>query len=358
MGLCYQRTSASAKGRETYFEVAVTTIPKIPILCGSIQALLVVTIEYFMGWEELQHRLTDAFTMYGVVGYRICHVIEYEKAYGAFIERTYKGHSILSLSFQEFYTDTIEAALSVCNQEDGKPTPPRYLESVLWHLGNFRNIRAVDILFHNGYPMDGLARLRHLKESAIFLDAMLSGLTTYSRIKGWDGVVTPGKKLIAKDMELIRKNRMQEEKRILGLMLRKSSGLADTDIAKLEKWENYFHEEVHGAFLTQVLEHGPAIRGEDTISVAPKPHECSCFMFMNRFCEVAWMLHRTLPIMQLSTHRFGSEWADKWKLIDDNFFVLEKSIAEMGKSIGDIFIRFMEMKFPFDSETCFDTFVK
>ena len=304
-----------------------------------------------MEWEELHRRLIQTFTTNGIIGNKVLQVMEHEKAYGSVVAKAYRGHEILSHSFQEFYINTIEMAASIWKDKDRLCTPPTYSESLLWHLGNFRSIRTIDILFHSGYPTESLARLRYLKESALFLGAMLSGLTTYSQIKG----LNDSKKITEDDMDLIRKNQIKEERRIFELMLRKKSNLDKNDIVNLKRWEDYFNKETHGAFLTLAFEHGPAIKGAEATSVAPKRQHRSCAMFINRFSEIAWMLHRTLPIMQLSNHPFSDEWKNKWKLLDDNFLMVEKQLAEMNKPIGHTFIRFMETKFPFDAEVCFDT---
>ncbi len=311
-----------------------------------------------MGWEDLQNRLADAFTTDGIVGNRLLQVIEAEKTYCAFIERTLKGHSILSHCFQEFCTDTLGAAASVWKAKEPTSTPPSYSGVFPWHLANFRSIRPVDILFHSRYPMDGFARLRYLKEEALYLGALLSGLTSYSKIKGWDGVVKPGKVPTPEEMDQVSRNRKKEEKRVLCLMIREKSGLAPEQLMQLHRWETFFNLEVHGARLTQALEHGPALRGEDTLSLAPKRRQASCAMFMNRFSEVAWMLHRTLPILQLSTRRFDAAWGRKWQLLDDNFLSMVQSLADLGKPFGNVFVAFVSQKFPFEPEVCFDTHVK
>jgi hypothetical protein len=311
-----------------------------------------------MGWQELQKRLMDAFTVKGILGKKVLSVIYYEKAYGEYVEETWRGHSILSHSFQEFYIETIQAATSVWQEKERKPTPPNYSETILWHFGNFRNLRAVDILFHNGYPMDGFARLRHIKESAIWGGAMLGGVTTYTDIKGLQSVLFTGKPVTSADWTKFRKNRKKEERRVFGPMIRKESGLPLDYIAELETWQGLFHEEVHGAGLTQALDHGPAIKGEDTISVAPKPSHLSCAMFINRFCEVGWMLHRTLPAMQLSYRLFGPSWDRKWHLIDENFEAAEEFLRDMGKRIGGVFIEFINIKFPFSPNSSFAVNVK
>ena len=153
----------------------------------------------------------------------------------------------------------------------------------------------------------------------------------------------------------MRRNSMKEENKILGLMLRKKAGLAPEDIAQLQKWESFFNKEVHGATLTQAFEHGPALQGEGGISVAPIPNKDSIGMFMNRFTEVAWMLHRTLPMLQLSSQRFDSEWMGKWKLLDQNFHEMVKGTAELEREFFYTIIRFVNTKFPFNEETCYDT---
>ena len=306
-----------------------------------------------MGWDPLRNQLADTFLTNGIFSTRLHQIIESEQEYCKFIESNYGGHIVLADSFQEFYIETIELAASVWKSGENDPCPPGYSECFLWHLGNLRSIRSIDILFYKGYSMDGFARLRYLKESAIFLAAILSGETTYFKIKGSDGVIVPEKKIVAEDMENIRKNSMKEERRILNLMLRGKSGLDKADISQLKKWESFFHKEVHGGMLTQVFEYGDAMRGEDTLSIAPKPKEASVNMLMNRFSEVGWMLHRTLPIMQLSSRKFDSVWREKWKLLDQNFRLVSQGLADMEKDIGSTFIRFIDVKFPFNEEACF-----
>lgn len=309
-----------------------------------------------MGWEELQRELAEAFTTDGVIGKKILHLIEYEKKYGEFVERKFKGLSILSHCFMEFFAETVELAASVWQDEEKRPTPPTYSETVLWHLTNFRNLRAVEILFRNGYPMDGFARLRHLKESAIYLAAMLAGVTTYEKINGWEGVLSGGEAITEENMAAIRKNRKKEEFRVLNFMIRKNSGFPPEHLAELRRWESLFHEEVHGARLTLAFEHGPAAKGEDTTSIAPKPRINSIAMFVNRYCEVCWMLHRTLPILQLSRNLFDKGWQYRWNLLDKNFkLVVDEALVRPGKKLGIALIHLMDTKFAFSPADSFET---
>lgn len=311
-----------------------------------------------MGWEELQKELIEAFTTDGVIGKKILSLIEREKTYGEFVENEFRGYSILSHSFLEFYANSMEFAASVWRDKKKRPTPPTYSETLLWHMGNFRNLRAIDILFRSGYPMDGFARLRILKESALYLAAMLIGITTYEKISGWDGIMQNGKTLVEKDMSAIRKKRKKEEMRVLNLMIRKGSGLPTEHLDNLKFWEGLFNEEVHGARLTQHFEHGPAVKGEETITIAPKPHQRSIAMFINRFCEICWMLHRTLPILQLKRNPFDEDWQYKWKLLDNNFkATLEEGLIKHGKKLGDSLKLLMNVKFAFGPSDSFDAIV-
>jgi len=308
-------------------------------------------------WEKLLTGLADAFTTDGIIGKKLYQVNQKEKAYGEYVEHTWRGHSIISHAFQEFYIETLQTAATVWQETNQEPTPPTYAETFMWHLANFRSLRAVDILFHNGYPMDGFARLRHLKESAVFLAAILGGITSWTEIKGFEGVPSR-KRFTPEDVRRIQAKRMKEERRVLNAIVRKESGLSEKQKDELRIWADFFHQEVHGAQLTQFLEHGPAMRGEDTTSVAPKPREDSCAMFMNRFSEVAWMLHRTLPILQLSNRTFDETWNQKWFLLDQNFKKNEECLQDMGKKIAGVFLEFIEIKFPFGPHFTFDAHVR
>ena len=141
---------------------------------------------------------------------------------------------------------------------------------------------------------------------------------------------------------------------MLELMIRKQSGLAQDYLDELARWEGFFNEEVHGARLTMFVEEGPAIKGEDTCSVAPKPRPEPCFMFMNRFSEVCWMLHRTLPILQLRDRPFREPWAQNWSILDDSFLSMEKELADIGKRIASVIIELIKAKFPFGPQTVFE----
>ncbi|GAF70536.1 unnamed protein product [marine sediment metagenome] len=63
-------------------------------------------------------------------------------------------------------------------------------------------------------------------------------------------------------------------------MIRRRSGFPQERLDELTRWEGFFNEEVHGARLTLFLEQGPAMEGQYTASLLPKPRYGQCVMFM------------------------------------------------------------------------------
>jgi hypothetical protein len=302
-------------------------------------------------WKELQRDLENTFKTDGVIGKNISLIKRSELAYGEYIDSTLRGQYLLSLCFQEYFVETIQYAASYFPQKGGQTIPLGYAETLQWQLSNFRTIRAVDVLFHNGYPLEGFARLRHLKESALFLAAIHSGLTTLQKIRGHIGDILNKKEFTSEDLGTIRNNRKKEQRKVRGLMLGNDSGLSAEHLSELRIWEDLFDEEVHGAGLTRALDLGLS----NSITIAPVPKQLSYAMFINRYCEICWMLHRTLPFLQLARSRFDETWMKKWWLLDENFLASEISLEDMGKDLATVLIDFINTKLAFNSSCCFDT---
>ena len=308
-----------------------------------------------MGWQDLQRELAEAFTTDTVLAKKIEAIAVREAAYGLLVKSSFKGYEVIINAFQEFFAESLEFAYSVWTLPDRKPTPPSYAEVVRWHLANFKNLRAALACFYNGYPLDGYALLRRLKESALCLGALLSGITTYPQLNGDDPALAPSNApFTQKDMQNMRERRKKEERRILRIMIRKESGLPPDVLEELGSWEDFFHLEVHGSRLTRFID----IRSNKPNSLAPAYDKMTCAMFLNRFSEICWMLHRTLPILQLSYRRFDDHWLRRWNLLDANFIESEGGLAAMEKKLAGDFITFMNIKFGFAPTLCFDTLVK
>jgi len=77
-------------------------------------------------------------------------------------------------------------------------------------------------------------------------------------------------------------------------------------------------------------------------------------MFMNRFCEVGWMLHRIVPMLQPPDAALSAAWVDKWQILDESFEQAVHSLTEQcGKAIGAAIVELVKSKFPFAGKSVF-----
>jgi len=209
-------------------------------------------------------------------------------------------------------------------------------------------------LFTSGYPLDGYALLRDIKDRSIFLAAIISGITSLSKIFGYIGNIA----LTDETYKKLKAERKKEEFRVLDLTIRKKSGLKKDMLVVLQKWENLFHEEVHGSKLTFYSEGGKWLRGEMPLSIGPVPIEESCGMYMNRACELGWLVVRLLPYLQIAPNSFGSKWSEKWYVLDDSFRIMIKGLEKLGKKIATAFEYFIDVKFPFNPDVYYQELYK
>lgn len=133
-------------------------------------------------------------------------------------------------------------------------------------------------------------------------------------------------------------------------MLGSASGLEETHMRELDRWEQCFHEEVHGSRWTFFTELGPWLKGEKGLSFGPEPNDMAIGMYMNRCNEIGWMFLRTLPYLQLTPRAFGDTWATKWRVLDDSFRVTSEGLGKMEKKIAWAFIALVDRKFDFSPE--------
>jgi hypothetical protein len=76
-------------------------------------------------------------------------------------------------------------------------------------------------------------------------------------------------------------------------------------------------------------------------------------MYVNRVAEVAWMVLRTYPLLQLAPGSFGQEWHRKWDILDDSFRVYVGALARLGKKVADAVIALIDSKFDFSPGTTY-----
>jgi len=283
-----------------------------------------------MDVDEWQKRLEDNFSSSGVVGGHLLGVIEAEQAYGRHVLGRFHGQSVLMDSFQSFYIETLVLAEKYVSTHGWPQDAPYYSTILVYYLTAFRGFRACQNLFVHGYPLDGYALMRSLKDRALLLSGIGHNLTTFEAITA-----------------TARRDREREERRVLSLMIGDTSGLPEDEIKELTFWQGLFHQEVHGANFTFLTELGAVARGERPMSIGPLPDDRSVGMYMNRAVEMGWLFTRLLPYLLPVEEAYGSEWAKRLAILDDSFRASEQALADLDKRIGTAFIALVNEKFAF-----------
>ena len=293
---------------------------------------------------EWQQRLIDNFSYDGTVGGNLGPIMESEDAYGHHFVTTYVGQNFLIESFQAFFFESLELARSRIHERGWPDKKPNFAPILIYYVTMFRSFRACEKLFFKGYPYDGYALLRDLKDRAIFLSAIAQGVTSFQAIMGYpdgDGEISDD------EMKKLLGDKKKEEFEILNLMIRKNSGLPKDIITELGKWEQMFNAEVHGSRFSYFDELGKLIKGEREFTASPVIEEMSMAMYMNRSTEIGWLITRLLPYLQTEEGAFGDEWLDRQEILDDSFRYMQTGLTKLGKNIGGAFTVFVDRKFSF-----------
>ena len=96
------------------------------------------------------------------------------------------------------------------------------------------------------------------------------------------------------------------------------------------------------------------MRGKERLPVFPQFRERDFAMFMNRYCEIAWMTHRLIPLLQPPAIPLDQRWQEKWNVIDKSFGIVSLSpTKENGKAIGAAIVEYVNAKFPFSADSTF-----
>jgi len=292
---------------------------------------------------EWQDRLANHFTANGLIGGSLHGVFGEEEDVGRQVVERFHGHNVLIDSFQSFYIDTINLALGRVVEKGWPDNGPNYSLALASFSNLFRRYRACEILFAKGYPLDGYASMRDIKDRAVMLAGLAHNMTTFPRIFG--GLVPAPGELEEYERKSVR-NRKNEENRIANLIAGKESGLSPDTQRELKRWDGLFHREVHGGFLSLVQEMDAPTRGVAPV-IGPTFDTQSFAMYMNRSTEMGWLIVRLLPFLQMSENSFGEEWQVKHSVLDDSFRFMVQGLSSLGKRIGDAFTTLVDEKFSF-----------
>ncbi len=310
-------------------------------------------------YETWRRRLIDTFADGTLLAPQLVDVLRAEADYQTAIRRTCEAHEILADSFQSFWIDTIRLSLRMYGLRPANASVEYYAPTLLDHIAAFRSVRGAEVLFYNGYPMDGFGLVRDITESALLMAAIAHGYTTYKRVNGLTalgqvrdgntgaGNVADDRKRRHASLDKVRAARIKEQKQVLSRMIGARSGLKPDTIELLRASVDMFHTEVHGSRLT-ALESKEWIQQGSAMSFGPVPEKWSVAGYVNRSEEACWMWLRLLPCLQLAAGGFGAEWARRWKVLDESFRYQVEGLCDLGKPIGKAILELTDEKFPFD----------
>jgi hypothetical protein len=94
--------------------------------------------------------------------------------------------------------------------------------------------------------------------------------------------------------------------------------------------------------------------GIEPLPVLPRFEESEFAMFLNRYCEVGWMVHRLTTTLQPPGAQLPTAWMEKWRVLDDSFEIAVNSLTQQfGKKIGASIVELVKAKFPFNEQSTF-----
>jgi len=298
-----------------------------------------------MSPEEFVARLHAISIEEGVPYGRVHALFKAEADYGASAAQ-FKGYLALSDAFKALFLETTELLNGVYWPQKEVQFSTEYVMFLPRLTLSFQSLCGAERVALKGYPYLGYTVLRNVFDSLVLISAALQKFTDFYSIEGVD----PNKSF---DSSTYNKLRKKTERTVRELMTGPQSGLTSETIAALAHWDALFDHETHGARLSLAGTMG-WMKGTEPLEVLPKFDSSSFAMFMNRYCEIAWMIHRLLPLTQTADALLPVSWGDKWRIVDDSFertvFALEQ---QLGKKIGGALKEFVKAKFPFEAASPF-----
>jgi hypothetical protein len=299
-----------------------------------------------MDVAQWQERLTQNFTVKGHVGGNLFEIFEKEKACGHYFATTFQAQSVLIDSFLSFFVETLKSARQWIASNGWPSDCPAYVYVYIYYMVIFRRFRACEILLLNGYPFDGYALLRGLKDQAIVLAGIAHNLTTLAKTWG----AKDGEIYTDENAQEITNRRKKEERKIQRLILGSNSGFPLGITKELRTWEQMFDYEVHGSRFSISTDVMKWFRGQGEPSIGPAPptvDDTSWSNYMNRAVEIGWLIVCLLPYLQPIENAFGEEWHRKHEILGDSFRFMEQSTSKNFNELGEAFIKLVDDKFSF-----------
>ena len=287
--------------------------------------------------------LHETFDYNGILGGEfLLQTMHLEKLVGEHFVRKYHGHRLLTDAFLDFFAETLQTQLAFHLQHGWASNEPNYALTFLMYLTVFRTVRATEVLSVKGYPLQGYALQRSIKDQVFTLWAIANDTMSFGELFGWQEALTFGgtrdealKKMAA--------SRMKAEHKIRSLIIGKESGLSEETQAELLGWEDMFNVETHRGLFTLFDTLDDALKGV----VGPSVEERNDAMFINRSNELNWMILRLIPCIRRKEISWGDEWTTKWDLLEESFRMMNEGFAGLGKKVPLAHLEMIDMKFKF-----------
>jgi hypothetical protein len=256
------------------------------------------------------------------------------------------GYLALSDSFKAFYLETIERLNTECLPKVKTPLSNLHSLFVVRLNNNVQSLVGAERLALHGYPLQAYTIHRNTFDNAVLTAAILQKISDFYVIEGID----PTKQLDSKEL---KKRRKKAEREVMDKMLGKDSGLSCDTIREMQKLGDSYDLEVHGSHLS-IARAVDFLKGSEPLSILPVFQKMEFALHMNRFVEIAWIVHRLLPAIQPPEAPLVGDWPKKWAILDDSFEVVLTSITEeCEKKFGIAVIEFVKSKLPFNSGSVF-----
>jgi hypothetical protein len=312
-------------------------------------------------WGPIQMALEESFfdeRTDAIGGKHLLPLMDGESRYGAHLVTKFKGYDIVENCFFDFFMETLEIAAGKSFFGQLPKSDNQFIIMYLMYFSSLRALRSASILKNNGYPLAGFGLMREVKNRAIHLGGVAAGITGAAELNGFDPTSTNSATLDQNRYRKIKMARKREQGRVTAQMVGAKSGLREEDIEEMAKIRDFYHDEVHGWLMTFFEDFKTLAIDKKLPSFLPQPHhnDSDAGMYMNRGCEVIWMLLRDLPNLQLEPRSFGEDWAKRWTLLDKALHLQVRGLGDLGKRIAGAVTNAIEEKFCFSPDTHYRPF--
>jgi hypothetical protein len=228
-------------------------------------------------------------------------------------------------SFLDFYLETFESMKNRSKTDWSRMKA--FFTSM--HISTFWRFRSSYNLFWNGYYIDAASLLRAVFENVLQIAALQMGIISLDEILG--GVREDAKEISDEGLiKYIRELNKKLDGEIYVNLIGNRSGLTPEAQEEFERFMRLLHSAVHKCKTNIIWYYGPWVKGERAMPVFPEYTEELVRFYVIFSTYIAWMVVRTLPLLQLRDREFSEEWHTKYQVLDG---FLQELVADFKGSL-------------------------